>query len=119
MPEPVEPPTPPGLTIDVVRDDDATVVAARGEIDVATVERFREAATRALVDTDAPVRVDLAQCTFVDSSALQVLIVLRQSLARAGRTLTVTPGPPQVQRVFEISGLSDDFQPADAGPGAG
>ena len=49
--------------------------------------------------------VDLSGLTFLDSSGLRLLIELAADADRDGFTLGLVPGPPVVQRVFEVSGM--------------
>jgi anti-anti-sigma factor len=106
---------PPGLTVRTATNDGTFAVTVVGEIDVASIDSFREAAAAAADSAAAQVVVDLAGCSFIDSSGLLVLVVLRQALVQDDRTLLVTPGPLQVQRVFDIAGLTPHFFPAAPG----
>jgi anti-sigma B factor antagonist len=78
------------------------VVRPAGELDLATVPDLA-AAVQALRDGGcAAVRIDLSGLSFLDSSGLRYVL----ELARApGLRLAVTPGPPAVQRVFEVTGV--------------
>jgi anti-anti-sigma factor len=49
--------------------------------------------------------VDLRELTFIDSSGLAILVWAAESAAHSGRGLTILPGPPNVMRTFEITGL--------------
>lgn len=79
------------------------VVHVEGELDMATAPRLEEA----LVETGFGQRVviDLTQCTFVDSSALRLLVAaIRDSEAAGGRLEIVAPDPG-ILKVLEISGV--------------
>jgi anti-sigma B factor antagonist len=82
----------------------AVHIEARGELDLATVP--------ALLERIAPHRragnrvvVDLRSLTFMDSSGLRMLLQLYQASAGEGWELVVVPGPPGVQRMFELTGM--------------
>jgi len=98
------------LEVDVLQERPDTVIAARGEIDLATVRALRDALDG--VEEDVPVViVDLSEVTFLDSSGLRVL-------AQSQRRLTGAHGPPRlrlvvagaaVDRVFDVTGLRSFF----------
>jgi anti-sigma B factor antagonist len=53
--------------------------------------------------------IDLRRVTFVDSSGLRVFIEARQEALKREIELRVSPGPPRVQRIFEVTGLAGWF----------
>lgn len=96
----------PPLRIDAGQDATSYVLAIHGEIDIAGTGMVRAAFDRA-VASDAPeVVVDLEFCTYMDSRGVASLLGLNRRMARCvGRDLVIIPGPPAVQRVFEICDL--------------
>jgi anti-sigma B factor antagonist len=83
------------------------VIAATGDIDIATVETLQDAVDRALESGAADVWLDLSHVEFMDSSGLRVLLGTRTALrARHKRFAVVCPEGP-VRRVLEIAGLDD------------
>jgi anti-sigma B factor antagonist len=93
-----------------VRQGEDPGVVASGELDVATVPDLK-AALNDLIDRypGAPVWVDMAQVSFIDSSGLGVLVgALKRARQREGtvvvRNLTGAP-----HKVFEITGLLEIF----------
>ncbi len=82
------------------------VLTPRGEIDAYSAPLLRERIVQAL-EADAVTRlvVDLSGTTFLDSSALGVLVgALKRVRERDGRLDVVSP-PHGVRRVFEITNL--------------
>ena len=74
-----------------------------GEFDVAAAAVFDEAAANARAAHDHAVVVDLSRVTFIDSSGMRALLRLH---VKVGTRLSLIPGPPRVQRVFELAGLT-------------
>jgi anti-sigma B factor antagonist len=75
-----------------------------GELDIATAGRLE----RALLDDRERgdrVVLDLAALEFIDSTGLRVIVRGAEAARRDGWELRVRPGPPPVQRVFEIAGV--------------
>jgi len=53
--------------------------------------------------------LDLRAVTFMDSSGLHVLLEARQRARARGVDLSVSPGPPAVQRIFDVTGTAELF----------
>jgi len=77
-----------------------------GECDLAHQERFRAVVHETLAARPECVVLDLTDLRFIDSSGIQVVIELSEEAARDGIRLLVCPGARQVQRVFELCGLT-------------
>lgn len=82
------------------------VLSATGEIDLATLPRFRDALTR-LVD-DHPggrVAVDLDGVLVLDDTGLGVLLGAAGRARQGGGELTVVCSDPRLRQRFELTGL--------------
>jgi anti-sigma B factor antagonist len=89
-------------------------VVLRGELDLGSVPDLRACFEGVLATSASVVHVDLAAVSFIDSSALGVLIdAFRQLRDRDGH-LVVTAASPSVMRVLDILGLASYFRPAGA-----
>lgn len=107
------------LSLEVRREGDAAVVAARGDIDISTEAK----ATAALDGARAGARslvLDLREVGFMDTSGLRLIIEEQRRAAASGYRFAVIRGPGRVQRLLEIAGLADDHELfLDAGGGDG
>ncbi len=94
-------------SFDIVVDNRGTTrtISPRGEIDMATTDTVRQALSSALADGVETLVLDLGETTFVDSSAMALIVGVAERVANADVRLVVLPGPPEVRRVFEICGL--------------
>jgi anti-sigma B factor antagonist len=94
---------PPGLDLALEPDRERVIVRPLGEIDIANVHLL-DAEVQELLDRgfDALV-VDLSDVTFIDVRGVRLILELSQ---RMGPALSVVPGPPSVQRAFEVCGLT-------------
>ena len=97
------------IEIEVAQRGGSTVVAARGEVDVATAPALRDGIDKAVDDGGGAVVVDLTGVTFIDSTGLGVLIGGRKRCIDAGRELRVVVTEPRILKVFEITGLTELF----------
>jgi anti-anti-sigma factor len=88
------------------RDDDRTVVALAGELDLASSSRVTAEVDRVLGDPAGGTLVlDLSGLQFMDSSGLRCILRADAVAGAAGRPLALVPGPPAVHRVFEMTGM--------------
>jgi len=82
------------------------VITPYGEVDAHTAPALRQAIADQLADPYVTqLIVDLSRTTFLDSSALGVLIgAFKRMRERDGRLDIVQP-PPAIRRIFEITAL--------------
>jgi anti-sigma B factor antagonist len=92
--------------VDVLPERDAVRVCAVGEIDVATVGGVRDRLDELRAAGCVRLILDLRGVTFLDSTGLRLVIEQVAASATDGCDLAIVPGPWQVQRVFDVAGLS-------------
>ena len=80
----------------------AIVVRVEGELDMATCGALEEALEAAGVGS---LVIDLGGCTFVDSSAVRVLVSAARSAEESGRTVSLVVRDPGILRVLEIAAV--------------
>jgi anti-sigma B factor antagonist len=93
----------------VIPERERVRVAPVGELDLATAPELRATIDELLGAGFDDVVVDLAGVTFLDSSGLHVLLALHAAAELGGYRFRLRPGPPGVQRIFELTGTSDRF----------
>lgn len=67
----------------------------------------REALIDALCATDGDLRLDLSEVAEVDSSAIQLLLSARRSMAERGAALHIVAASPAMQNALTVFGLDD------------
>jgi anti-anti-sigma factor len=93
------------VAIDTDVQGEVLAVTVRGELDMSTTPQLSDALSAA---ADQPVReitLDLAGVTFIDSSALRVIVLTGRSLADQGRTLQIGPRSDRVSRILTMTNL--------------
>lgn len=80
-------------------------IQVAGDLDLAVADQLQEAIERS---RSAQTLIDLADCRFIDSTGIAVLVRARQGAADEGRLLAVHSPSDQVLRVFQITGLTND-----------
>jgi anti-sigma B factor antagonist len=90
-------------------DSERHVVAVRGEIDLFTAPDLKSALSEAIDSGHTRIVVDLTDTTFLDSTALGVLIgAVKRLRSRDGR-LTIVNVDDNIAKTFEITGLDQIF----------
>lgn len=89
--------------VDVALGRDEIVVGAIGELDLHSAGALEDEVTRLCHDGHERIVVDLSGVEFIDSTGLRLLIGLHRAAETDGRTITLVPGPRQVQRLFELT----------------
>lgn len=89
--------------------DGIPVLAVRGEIDVSTAPELRERLLEIAENGQPVVVVDLSDVSFVDSTALGVLVSGVKRFRSTGGDLRLVVTQPHISKVLEITGLNDVF----------
>ena len=90
-------------------DDERGVVAVRGEIDLFTTPRFKQALIASIEMGFVRIVVDLSETTFLDSAGLGALIgVLKRLRARHG-ALAIVNVNEAVAKTFAATGMDQIF----------
>ncbi len=97
------------FAVDEQYDHDLLHIAVRGELDVATAPTLREYLYAAADRSSGPVIVDLLGVTFIDSTALGVLIDAKDRCDAHGIELRLVLEDTRIIKVFEITGLKELF----------
>jgi anti-sigma B factor antagonist len=92
----------------VERNGGTTVVRLTGELDLYNAHLVRDALVETIAATPERLVVDLGEVTFVDSTALGVLIEARKRLPNRRAFLLAAPGI-ETRRALEVSGLDRHF----------
>ncbi|HEV2998965.1 MAG TPA: STAS domain-containing protein [Solirubrobacteraceae bacterium] len=89
--------------IDAERSGDAAVLRLRGELDVASASRLEQALADVTQDAPRIVVVDLGGVEFMDSTGLRVVLSANERAQEAAQEFALVEGPPQVQRLLELT----------------
>jgi anti-anti-sigma factor len=101
-----------GLAIETEVREEVLAVRVSGELDMSTAAQLSEALGGAAGQPVKEITLDLSGVTFIDSSALRVLVLSGRALAESGRTLQIGPRSDMVGRILAMTSLdagSDAF----------
>ena len=106
----------PAFDVDVQGTDTATVIAVRGDMDIACIEALDAALDKALADAPQRVTVDLRGTGFVDSSGLRFLLRANARSRDEGWALEIyRPGETAI-KALAVTGVLELLPFIDAGP---
>lgn len=89
---------------------ETTVVTVMGELDLATAPQLRERLEEAIHRTSSEVVVaDLLGVSFIDSTALGVLVTALKQSQDEGREFRIALADDRILKILEITGLKDVF----------
>ena len=88
------------------RTDGAIQLGVEGELDLETAPALRDALLAAVRDGNGGVWVDLAKCSFMDSTGLRVIVEGARLMPEGAERLGITGLREQPQQLFEITSLA-------------
>jgi anti-sigma B factor antagonist len=100
-----------------VSEGNGPIVVVEGEVDLAVAPALREHLEALLSRGHSTLYVDLLGATFLDSTALGVLVTTREQCRRAGGELHLILDEPRILKVLEITGLATAFALHDSRQG--
>src|SRR5215217_5490945 len=89
--------------------DNAHLVTASGELDVAAAPQLSAILTMGAASSQPVVVLDLGGASFIDSTALGVIIRAADQLKGAGKQLFVVAPEGPVSRLLELTNLKQHF----------
>lgn len=94
---------------------DVVCVRPIGELDLATVPVVETQLLELTTAGFAHLVLDLRQLSFLDSSGLKLILTWDAKARADGTSFELVPGPPAVQRLFEVTCVADWLSFADPG----
>jgi anti-anti-sigma factor len=94
------------FSVEVIEESGATVAHVRGDVDMATCERLRDA-IEPYLGPRQNVILDLAEVAFMDSSMLNLLVQARGRLTQDGGSLVLRNPSDAARRLLTIGEMSD------------
>jgi anti-sigma B factor antagonist len=100
--------TPPaGLSVEELEREGRRTLQLSGELDIATVPLFEASLERSCAPETIALTLDLREMTFIDSTGLAAVVLASKVAERNGYEFALVRGPAAVQRLFELTGLTD------------
>lgn len=96
------------LNVERVQED-VPIIAVHGEVDLFTAPELKVAAHDELDAGATSLIIDLTETSFLDSTALGVLIGLTKRVRPLGGELVIVNTEPTTAKTFAITGLDEVF----------
>ncbi len=96
---------PIGVGIDEVQLAGAHTLKLSGELDMAGVPELEAVVRRICERGTESITVDLSELGFIDSTGLAAIVHVSGVCSKHGCRFEIVPGPRQVHRLFEVTGL--------------
>jgi anti-sigma B factor antagonist len=88
-----------------ISTDPEAMIEVWGELDLASVAMFKVAVGELHLAGHGRVVLDLRRLAFIDAAGLHAVLDLHEECLNVSAALTIFPGPRNVQRVFELTGV--------------
>lgn len=98
-------------------DRESVIVRPVGELDLATAPIVDAQLSELVGAGFDSVVLDLRKLRFLDSTGLRLLLTWEARSRSQGVGLRVLPGPPAVQRVFDVAGVTHIVNGSSVAPG--
>ncbi len=89
--------------------DGNTVIVLNGRFDFNAHREFRETVDQSVRETPSKIHVDLASVDYLDSSALGMLLMLRDKAKGAGKEVLLANARGAVKQVIDIANFGKLF----------
>jgi anti-anti-sigma factor len=99
--------------VEVRNEGRAAVIVVRGELDLATSPELEQQLEQVWGSGTELLVLDLRELEFMDSTGLSIIVKAHQRLTEAGRKLSLVRGSQQVQRLLDLTGVSERLQLVD------
>lgn len=98
------------MEVTVGKDADKSLIRLVGRFDFNSHREFREAMDKVMAQTGvANVQVDMGEVSYLDSSALGMLLMMRDRARSSGKTVSLANTRGSVRQVLDIANFGKLF----------
>ncbi|MFZ7132999.1 MAG: STAS domain-containing protein [Eubacteriales bacterium] len=95
------------LSVNITESDEKWIIHLHGEIDIYTVDKFKQAIEEKMEKKEKDILVDMENLEYIDSTGLGALIHFRGRYN--GISIELINLKPNVKKLFDITGLTKIF----------
>jgi anti-anti-sigma factor len=100
---------PPRLEMQDLAHEGTHTLMLRGDLDIVSGSALERLAGHVCQSGAACLVVDLSNLDFIDSTGVKAIMVIGRLCEAHGQEFRLIPGPKNVQRIFEVSGLAEEL----------
>ncbi len=90
-------------------DPHGVVLVLEGEVDLGSAPKIEHELRKIQEARPERIVIDLRRLDFMDCTGLALMIRAQRTAQASGHRLALRRGPAQVQRLFQLTGLADEF----------
>lgn len=94
-------------------DERACTVLLSGEMDLSVAPDFRLVMEPLVGNADQDLIVNMKDLKYIDSTGIGILLSILKARHGMNASFTVEEVPPQIQRLFEMTGIAKFFAPQE------
>lgn len=98
------------VTATVAGDGKQITIHVSGQFNFSVYKDFREAYQRSAQPADTAYVIDMAGADYMDSSALGMLLLLRERAGGERSEILITHSNPEIRKIFKISNFERLFK---------
>jgi len=98
------------MNIQVMEGGEGTTLSLKGRLDFHSHQQLRRRVEELVTAGKSSLTVDLSEVSFIDSSALGVLLLARESCEKAGGSVTLAYPQGYVDRVLKLCRFDELFR---------
>lgn len=85
--------------------EQAAMVSIKGEIDIYSIEKFREAIEEKMKTQAPEIIIDCTELSYMDSTGMGVLIELRNKTKAIGQKIILKNPRPNIKKLLALTGV--------------
>jgi anti-sigma B factor antagonist len=85
------------------------VIQVGGEVDMGAAPELREAVGSAIEDGVSLLVIDLSDASFIDSTAIGIIVSARSQMKERGGALELVCTEPNLMRIFQVVGIDREL----------
>lgn len=97
------------MAVKVSTSGNVTRVSLAGDLDFSAQDALKRAIEQAVNTSAAEVEVDMEETIFIDSAIIRLLLKLRETAARNGKSMFIVNCSENIHEIFTIGGFDQIF----------
>jgi len=90
-----------------------SMVSIKGEIDIYSIEKFREAIEEKIKTKEPEIILDCSELSYMDSTGMSVLIELRNKTKEKGQKIIMMNPRPNIKKLMALTGVDKIIEIVD------
>ncbi|AWW26470.1 STAS domain-containing protein [Acetobacterium sp. KB-1] len=90
-----------------------SMVSIKGEIDIYSIEKFRESIEREIKTKATEIILDCSELSYMDSTGMGVLIELRNKSKEMGQRIIMMNPRPNIKKLLSLTGVDKIIEIVD------